>query len=86
TEAGLSKERLAHFETDEIKYLMFDFANKISLLTRCSVFKDQTFIVSHFAPSPHLSGDFYNISFLFEFCKSFFNSFFRANPSKRNEN
>ncbi|WP_231887462.1 hypothetical protein, partial [Paenibacillus jamilae] len=41
---GLSKERLAHFETDEIKYLMFDFANKINLLTRCSVFKDQTFL------------------------------------------
>ncbi|WP_221786312.1 hypothetical protein, partial [Paenibacillus polymyxa] len=55
---------------------LFDFANKINLLTRCSVFKDQAFIISYFVSSPHLSGDFYNISSLFEFCKSFFNSFF----------
>ncbi|MDP1513370.1 hypothetical protein Q8I65_24850, partial [Paenibacillus ottowii] len=41
---------ISSFETDEIKYLMFDFANKISLLTRCSVFKDQYFHSAFLGP------------------------------------
>ncbi|TKH34345.1 hypothetical protein C1I59_18685, partial [Paenibacillus polymyxa] len=73
---GLSKERLAHVETDEIKYLLFDFANKIILLTRCSVFKDQNFILSYFVSPPRLSGDLNNISRLPHLCNTFFSGEF----------
>ncbi|OMF48395.1 hypothetical protein BK135_08815, partial [Paenibacillus peoriae] len=61
------------FETDEIKYLLFDFANKIVLLTRCSVFKDQTFF---FVDLAHCLINSYIISCPNQLCKHFLKSFF----------
>ncbi|WP_222120786.1 hypothetical protein, partial [Paenibacillus sp. Y412MC10] len=42
------------------------------ILTRCSVFKDQNLFHSS---SPHLSGDFYNISYSLGVLQEFFKSF-----------
>ncbi|MCP3797384.1 hypothetical protein, partial [Paenibacillus sp. CH40] len=60
----------------EIKYLLFDFANKIILLTRCSVFKDQTCIMSYFVSPPHLSGDLINITHIRDLSQHFFKIIF----------
>ncbi|WP_209440943.1 hypothetical protein, partial [Paenibacillus maysiensis] len=73
-----------HFETDEIKYLFLlqlrsalrHVRNLRGSLTRCSVFKDQTFIFSCFVSPPHLSGDLINITYIRDLSQHFFKLFF----------
>ncbi|MBB3132018.1 hypothetical protein FHS19_006744 [Paenibacillus rhizosphaerae] len=59
---AFQRKFVAHFESDEIDLISSCSGHKTVafILTRCSVFKDQNLFLSL---SPHLSGDFYNISY-----------------------
>ncbi|WP_318628067.1 hypothetical protein, partial [Paenibacillus polymyxa] len=50
--------------------------SKIVLLTRCSVFKDQTYITSYFVSPPRLSGDLNNVTHNLIFRQAFFENLF----------
>ncbi|WP_218831076.1 hypothetical protein, partial [Paenibacillus sp. XY044] len=82
---AFQRKFVAHFESDEIDLISSCSGPKTIafILTRCSVFKDQKLFLSS---SPHLSSDFYNISYLPDvlqelFLKSFLPTFISASQN-----